>query len=104
MKKRISFLLAIACLIGTLTFSGCGKNKNNTDNGTDTGDGTNTQKTTVSLKIWSAQDDQQMTKQMCEEEGKLMRQYVLGVDGAKEELEKRADNVANFWKKFSGRK
>ncbi len=67
MKKRISFLLAIACLLGTLTFSGCGKDKNNnTDNGTDTGDGTSAQKTTVSLKIWSAQDDQQMTKQMCE--------------------------------------
>ncbi len=45
-----------------------------------------------------------LTKQICEEEGNLMRQYVLGIEGAKEALEERANNVENFWKKFSGRK
>lgn len=44
-----------------------------------------------------------LTKQICEEEGMLMRQYILGIEGAKEELNKRANNVENFWKKFSGR-
>ena len=44
-----------------------------------------------------------LTKMICAEEANLMRQYILGIDGAKEELNKRADNVSNFWKKFSGR-
>ena len=44
-----------------------------------------------------------LTKMICEEESRLMQQYVLGVEGAKEELDARADNVLNFWKKFSGR-
>ncbi len=64
MKKQLSFLLAAACLLGTLSLSGCGKNKNN--GGSDTGDGGGAEKTSVSLKIWGAQDDQQMLRQMCE--------------------------------------
>ncbi len=45
-----------------------------------------------------------LVKEICQEEGELMKQYVHGVAGAKEELEKRAKNTEKFWKKFSGRK
>ncbi len=68
MKKHISFLLALACLMGTLTLSSCGRNKTNEGDKGQSGDGGSgdTQKTSVSLKVWGAQDDQQMLRQMCE--------------------------------------
>lgn len=67
MKRWISALLAGACLIGTLSFGGCGKNKNNENNG-DNGNngGSGGEKPTVTLKVWGAQDDQVMIRQMCE--------------------------------------
>lgn len=44
-----------------------------------------------------------LAREICEEEGMLMRQYILGIPGAKEELEARVNNSLDFWKKFSGR-
>ncbi len=44
-----------------------------------------------------------LTRMICEEEGRLMKQYVLGDENAKEELNKRADDTLKFWNKFSGR-
>lgn len=44
-----------------------------------------------------------LTLEICEEEGNLMRKYVLGIEGAEEELNARADNTLEFYKRFSGR-
>ncbi len=65
MKKQLSFLLALACLLGTLSLSSCGKNKNE-NGGESGGNGADGQKETVTLKVWGSQDDQQMIRQMCE--------------------------------------
>ncbi len=61
MKRWISLFLACVCLLSTLSFAACGRNKD-----TENGDAGNTGKETVSLKVWGAQDDQQMIRQMCE--------------------------------------
>jgi len=63
MKRLLAFFLACVCLLGTLSLAGCGKNKDNENEG-DAADGG--KKESVTLKVWGAQDDQQMIRGMCE--------------------------------------
>lgn len=60
MKKLVCVLLACACLAPAMLFAGCGRD-------TEDGDGNDGEKKeSVSLKVWGAQDDQQMLREMCE--------------------------------------
>lgn len=61
MKKLVCVLLACACLVPAMLFAGCGRDTEDGD-GNDGGE----KKESVSLKVWGAQDDQQMLREMCE--------------------------------------
>lgn len=61
MKKLLCALLACVCLMTSLSFAGCGRDGENTDTNNDGG-----KKETVSLKVWGAQDDQTMLREMCD--------------------------------------
>ena len=61
MKKLLCALLACVCLMTALSFSGCGR-----DGGNAGGNNDSEKKETVSLKVWGAQDDQTMLREMCD--------------------------------------
>ncbi len=60
MKRRISIVLLFACLLSLLSFAGCRKNNGGEENPGET------KKENVTLKVWGAQDDQTMLREMCE--------------------------------------
>ncbi len=61
LKKLLCALLACVCLMTTLSFAGCGQ-----DNGNADGNNDEEKKEAVSLKVWGAQDDQTMLREMCD--------------------------------------
>lgn len=63
MKKLLCALLACLCLLPAFSFTGCGRDGGNADTGS--GDGGD-KKEAVSLKVWGAQDDQTMLREMCD--------------------------------------
>ncbi|MCI8387691.1 MAG: extracellular solute-binding protein [Clostridiales bacterium] len=86
MKRFFSMITACALVVSAIAFTGCGNGNNDNNNGTDSGnvgagdsssgdsgsddsgqDNGNTTKDSVNLKIWGAQDDQALLREMCEE-------------------------------------
>lgn len=105
MKKRV-VALAMTALLAVSAFAGCGSQ---TDSQKPTGSGDANGVTPVSLKVWTSEEDYEITEDMCKRYNEQHPEYdctfeitIINVDESVDQLETDADNAADIFIMPSG--